>query len=199
MMRKTVSEYYDSQISFNHFLHSGMEWKGFDAQSHSIFEIIYVKEGNLTYIVDEKIYHVDANSLIITRPNKTHVIHFNQSDYDRYDIMFNPTIIHPEAYNLLPENIDVISLDKPYSTLEILEKMDIFCNHFTGDALKKIVTNLIEELFFYILTIVDSPSSEVSTTITNSLFAVIDWTFSSLQSEPIDFLALKSNAIIFTS
>ncbi|MBQ4136468.1 MAG: helix-turn-helix transcriptional regulator [Clostridia bacterium] len=156
------AEYYDSKISYNHFLYTDMSWEGIEAQTHQAFEIIFVKKGDLTYVVNEKMYNVKDNSLILTRPNKTHIIYFNKCDYERYDIIFNTSIIHPEIYNSFPENLDVISLENTSGFAETFEKLDLFCNHFKDDALKKVLSDVIEEIFYYIYACASTHSKEIS-------------------------------------
>ena len=162
MKCRVLAEYYDNNISYNHFSYTDMNWKGIEAQTHQGFEIIYVTEGDLTYVVNEKMYHVKKNSLILTQPNKTHIIYFNEKEYNRYDIIFNINMIHPDVYSRFPKNLDVISLEKPLPFLERFEKMDFFCKHFKGDALQNILSHVTEEIFYYILAVTDIRSDEIS-------------------------------------
>ncbi|MBO7149144.1 MAG: helix-turn-helix transcriptional regulator [Clostridia bacterium] len=150
MKCKSFAEYYDSKISYNHFHYTEMSWEGIEAQTHQAFEIIFVKKGDLTYVVNEKMYSVKDNSLILTRPGKTHIIYFNDTDYERYDIIFNTSLIHSDIYNSFPENLDVISLENASGFIEGFEKLDLFCNHFRDDALKSVLSDIIEEIFCYI-------------------------------------------------
>lgn len=162
MKLRVLAEYYDNNISYNHFSYTNMNWKGIEAQAHRSFEIIYVKEGDLTYVVDEKMYRVKKNSLILTHPNKTHIIYFNQREYNRYDIIFDISMIHTDVYSRFPKNLDVISLEKPLPFLEMFEKMDFFCKHFKGETLRNILFNVTEEIFYYILATTDIRSDEIS-------------------------------------
>ena len=102
------------------------------------------------------------NSLILTRPNKTHNINFNQNNYERYDILFNPDIIFPDVYNALPKDLDVLFLVNPSQITEIFDRIDFFCNNFKGDALKNIILNMIEELFYCIVAAADTNYDEFS-------------------------------------
>ncbi len=175
MKHSIFAEYYDDNISFNHYSYTDMNFSGFEAHTHQAFEIIYVKEGDLTYVVNEKMYHVQKNSLILTRPNNTHIIYFNQKKYSRYDIIVAESLIHPDVYQKFPKDVDVISVKKPQPFLEIFGKMDFFCNHFTGDALRNILSNVIEEIFYYLLVVTATVSDEISlnTYTTDSLLSKV--------------------------
>ena len=128
--------YKDPRVYFNHFRFTDLEVAGVSPHSHNAFEFIFLKEGNLNYVIDEKIYNVKSGSIIITRPNKMHSLHFNDNTYDRCDIVFNPDLIFPEVYNSLPKELDVILLENPSVFMSIFAKLDYFCNHFRGGSAK---------------------------------------------------------------
>ena len=119
---------------------------------HNVFEMIYLIEGDITYIIGEKVYNVTDNHLILTRPNLRHFIKFNNKNvYERYMITFQKSIIHPEIYGMLPHDLDVITFQNPKHIIALFEKCGLYCNHLIGDALKKILTHITEEIFLNII------------------------------------------------
>ena len=85
MQTKTYSSYSDNNLVYNHLEHSSLIWSSTTPDTHDIFEIIYIKKGSVTYVVEGKSYQVGKNSIIFTRPGMMHTIYFNDySIYDRY-------------------------------------------------------------------------------------------------------------------
>lgn len=152
MPLSTYAEYYDNRLSYNHRRIINTESYRFEPQTHDAFEIIYVKEGNITYRIDEKTFSVKNNSLILTRPGKMHLMDFvTNSAYDRYDIIFDGKIIFKEIYSSLPDELHVIDCDSIPLISGIFEKMDFYCNNFSSEALGNILVHLTEEIFYNIV------------------------------------------------
>ena len=119
---------------------------------HNVFEMIYLLEGDITYVMGEKVYNVTDNHLILTRPNLRHFIKFNNKTvYDRYMVTFQKSIIHSDIYGMLPNDLDVITFQNPKHIISLFEKYSFYCNHLKGDALKKIFTHITEEIFLNII------------------------------------------------
>lgn len=134
---------------YNHLRFENFEFDGIEPQIHDIYELILVKQGELSYIIDDRKYYVKSNSLIFTRPGKRHIINFlSKEAYERYDILFDRKLVFPEVFEKIPRDIDVITLNKNYPIEEIFKKMDFYCENFSGEALKNILAGLIDEIFY---------------------------------------------------
>ena len=171
-MEETLfSSYYDLQISFNHKRIKMLDFSGVDSHSHDVFEFIYLNKGSLTYIIDEKTFKVEEDSLIITRPGNLHMINFDDSlIYDRHNIIFEEGIVFPEIYERLAKCPDVISCKNHPQIGELFRKADFYCSHFSGDALKNVLSHLIDEIA-YNAVILNGNDSEETACDTNPLFA----------------------------
>ncbi len=156
MKFKNLSEYSDNSFIYNHLRYTDVEWPCVPPEAHDVFEIICLKKGDITYLVEGKTYHVTENSMILTRPDKRHIIYFNErSEYDRYDLMFDKSILLPEIYDALPQHLDVINLEGFPVVLNLFEKMDFYYAHYSGAALKNILVHLVEEIFYNVIVLCD--------------------------------------------
>lgn len=184
MSLATYAEYYDHRLSYNHRRIVNTEIFRFEPQTHDAFEIIYVKEGNITYRVDEKTFSVTNNSLILTRPGKMHLMDFNtNSTYERYDIIFDRNIIFKDIYSGLSSELHVIDCDSIPLVSGIFEKMDFYCNNFSSGALGNILVHLTEEIFYNIV-LKNQPAKPLNYTIDTQFADLIEYIDSHL-CEPI--------------
>ena len=118
---------------------------------HDVCEIILVKSGNVSAIIGEQIYKLGKNNLILFRANTPHRMMFDgDSDYERYDILFDETVLANQVFDRLPQNLCYIDCNGNSSILNLFENLDFFCAHFNGDDLGLLLKNTIDELLFRI-------------------------------------------------
>ncbi len=152
MSKSTVLDYASDEFWAHYSEDASIAAKGIAPHVHNVFEMIFLIEGDLTYIIGEKVYNVTDNYLILTRPNLRHIIKFNNKKaYRRYVITFDKSIIHPQIYDMLPSDLDVITFRDPRHITDLFEKYSFYSNHIDGDALKKILTHITEEIFLNII------------------------------------------------
>lgn len=147
-----LCSYACEKFVYNHMCHENFDFEFIEPQTHSEFELIFVKSGELNYIIEDRIYNVGENDMIFTKPGMLHRINFlSREKYDRYDILFKADIIFPGVFDKIPEDIDVFYIKKTKRIEEIFKKMDFYCENFTGSALENILTHSIDEIFYNIL------------------------------------------------
>ncbi len=170
-----LSEFYNHKISFNHKKFTDITVDRVEPQTHDGFEIIYVKEGNLTYRIADKSFFVKKDNMILTRPGNIHLIDFNdKAVYDRYDIIFDVNVIFNDIYKKLSEDIHVMDCAKSPMISELFEKMDYYCAHYTDSALENILLHLADEIFYHI---VPKKASSASVKVTEhpELFQILSY------------------------
>ncbi len=173
----TFTSYYDSQISFNNSFFTNIASRHTNAQTHNAIEFIYLKNGSITYTIDEKTYTVESDGLIITPPRKLHTITFNNLDiYERFDVICDENLIFPEIYEKILNAPDVINCKKLPIFLELFKKLDYYCKHFSGDVLKNLLSHLIDEIAYNII---------IATT---SSLETQDYSFDNMFSEIIEYI-----------
>ena len=154
MKHEKIAEFKSKQLVYNHMKYTEIEPYFIPSHYHDVIEILYIKNGDLTYYVEGRKYRVKKNSLIITRPLSNHNIDINSLDiYERYGVLVENKVIKDSIVNNIPDNMDVINLNEYPQIAEIFSKTDFYITHFEGDELKKILSNLIEEVFYNIIII----------------------------------------------
>lgn len=140
-------QYYYESDSFI-FSHLTMETpQDFPLHNHDVYEIIFLKKGDISYMADGREYRPSRNSLLLTPPFKNHSVHFNSpSSYERYDIVFDESKLAPCTRRKLPEDIVVINFDSYSMAAELFRKMDYYYENFEGEDMERLLTLLLEEL-----------------------------------------------------
>ena len=150
---------------YNHNLFENLDIDGIPPQFHDFYEIIFLKRGDISYSIEDKIYTVHENGIIFTRPGMIHRINFlNKDIYDRHDILFSEKIIFPEVLKMIPANMDVLHIKKYKYIDALFSGMDFYCSKFEGEALENILTHLIDEILYNIVIskeVTDSPAEDV--------------------------------------
>ena len=136
-------------LVYNHQLYRSLSKEHLPPQTHDVYEILYVKTGDIAYSVEEKSYRVRGNSLILTRPGKLHILQFyDRAEYDRYDLFFEGESIHSNVFAQIPEELDVIEFGEDTAVLELFQKMERYCSYFEGDALQSVLSDLAEQMIY---------------------------------------------------
>lgn len=132
---------FGKQLMANHLCHKRMDIDGFLPHTHDTWEVIYIKSGSVSYLIEGRCYTVESGSCILTRPGVRHTIRFRDSSvYDRYAILLNSPL-----FDTLPETLEVISLDNNPIVQELFHKMDFYTAYLEGDTLEWVLTQLTEE------------------------------------------------------
>ena len=157
MKHEKIAEFRSKRLVYNHMKYTEIEPYFIPPHYHDVFEILYIKNGDLTYHVEGKKYRVKKNSLIITSPLSNHNIDINTLDiYERYDFLVENKVIKESILQRLPAEMNVINLNEYPQIAEIFTKIDFYVNYFEGDELKKVLSNLVEEVFYNIIIIAEN-------------------------------------------
>lgn len=143
------SEFRDLGLVYNHKHYKPLKMDHIPPQTHDVYEMIYIKTGDVTYLVEEKSYRIGSNSLILTRPGNLHILQFHDpEEYDRYDVFFEADAVHPQALSRIPDGLDVIDFGEDTSVMELFQKMERYCRYFEGAELKAVMTDLVEQIVY---------------------------------------------------
>lgn len=134
--------------------------------SHDICEIIYLKKGDISYMVEGKVYKLTRNILFLTHPLENHAILINNSaPYERYNVLFDQNAMPSGIYNRISPNTIALNFDSNPIVLDIFKKMDFYCEHFQGTELQTILMHLTEEVLYnFVLGAEHSEQNAVYTT-----------------------------------
>lgn len=169
------SNYQDDIISCNHLSYPYPDSVDFPLHTHDICELIFLKKGDISGIINGKIYKLQKNDLIIFRPRVLHGIQPDSNkEYERFDILFDEKKIANNIFEKIPKDLDVVNLGDNAYMKDIFKKLDIYFYHFKEKDLSKLITNLIEELVFNLSLIKENKREHIS--------------FNSLVNKAIEFI-----------
>ncbi len=124
----------------------------FVPHTHHAWEIILIKSGDLSYIVDDKIYQVGVDTLLITKPSTLHSISFNTPEpYERYRIYFENSIMPEGLISQIPDDLDIIDFKGNDLISALFDKMRYYSDEFDPDAAQILLQNTVQELIYNII------------------------------------------------
>lgn len=116
---------------------------------HSEYEILYILNGDVTYIVEDKKYKLKKYDLIITRPNQYHLIQIDSSAcYERQNVIFDENVINIKGLNHLLGDLDVVNCKHIPIIANIFEKIDYYLSVLEEEKFFEMVAILIKELVY---------------------------------------------------
>lgn len=119
----------------------------FPMHNHDIYEMIFLKKGDISYMIEGKIYQPTKNSLLLTPPLQNHAVLFNSPvPYERYNIVFDERTLNPLAYKKLSSETIIINFDSHPIVTDLFTKMDYYYECFKGDDRKVLLMHLVEEV-----------------------------------------------------
>ena len=123
----------------------------FSRHTHSTHEILYILDGDATYIIEDRKYKLHKGDLIFTRPMQYHAILLEPlTRYERYGIQFDAEKLGIESTALIPEDLDVINLGGRDIIEQFFKKCDQYRKRCAPELFEQILTHLLCELFYNI-------------------------------------------------
>lgn len=146
------SDFYSDDVFYNHSSKTDHIPDEFMPHFHDITEMIFIKSGDISYVVGGKKYKLKKDTLVLSRPTDRHCICIDGPDlYERYNILYNEKKLPFNIYEKIPADTNVIDFAENSAVISLFKKMDYYCENLEGENLNKILTNLIEEIFFNII------------------------------------------------
>lgn len=157
-----VSEFKDKNILFNHYIFLPPDDSTFVSHTHDICEMIFLKKGNVSGIINGKVYQLQKNDLIIFRPGVLHRIRIDGNcEYERTDILFDEKVLANNAFRNIPQELNVVNCTENQPIIENFKRLDFYCQKFSGEDLKKLVTGLVEEIIFNLTLVTGKKDKEL--------------------------------------
>ena len=157
-MPQTVSAFHNSDIVYNHFLNKNNTTREYSTHSHTMMcEILFFRQGNASYVIENREYKLQENDLVFIRPARYHYIRFDAPhSYERYVIKFNNNALHINT-DILPGDGEIFHCEQGGIIESIFKKLDYYTAKFDKKALSEIVAFLIKEIV-YNLSLSNSPA-----------------------------------------
>ena len=143
----TFYEYSNDLIYYNHARKTKQSRSDYWAHSHDAYEIIFYKKGSIIYTINGQEYRLAQHDLVFTRPFDIHYIDtFENDTYERYNILFDKSILPDSISNKITRDINVLSFNNNQNVINLFKKMDFYCENVHGEELGIVLKNLIQEV-----------------------------------------------------
>ena len=146
-MQNTI--YKDRYIYFSHNIDTTPSDDKFPFHTHDVCEMIFLKSGNISAVIDGKEFKMHENSLVIFKPGVVHRIKINgKCTYNRYCILFDPNRIASLPFSTLDPQLFVVNLSGNHFLTDIFKKADFYIKNIPSDEFGKIISHLTEEIIY---------------------------------------------------
>ena len=141
----------------------------FSSHTHSVYELLYINNGDVTHIIEDKKFKLRAGDLIFIRPNMYHFIQIDSSerDYERINIHFAAGDINTDM-SIIPDSVNVINTNENSRLSDIFGKVSVYANTFDSEVFYKILKGLITEVV-YNISLTDSVDEREELSVTNPI------------------------------
>ena len=155
---KTIIKCYDENVEFSHKRYEMPDCDYFSVHTHNIFELIYIIEGDVTHVVEDKRYKLREGNLVLVRPFCYHFISIDTPKaYERYNIGFNAERLGFDMSKVSCD-LNVLNVKDHPRLKEIFSKLDYYYLTFGADEFLDIFKGLLKEIL-YNLSLVESDES----------------------------------------
>ena len=147
------SQYENGDFIYNHITKKNHSRDDYSPHFHDVYELVFVKSGAVSYIVDGRKYALCPDSLVISRPGDIHCICIEDTkcEYERYNILFSEKSLSSRVYEKIPKNVNVIDFNRGNTVKAIFSKMEYYSKALEKEELKSILPSLTEEVLFNVL------------------------------------------------
>ncbi|MBQ8359018.1 MAG: helix-turn-helix transcriptional regulator [Oscillospiraceae bacterium] len=151
------SEYDDGSVCYSHATKTKQNTDDYFLHYHDAAELIFIKSGDISYQINQRKYPVGKNTLIFSRAFEQHgIVVDGESEYERYDILFDEKMLPAELFDRIPRELDVINFDTNKSVIQIFDKMEFYCKELSGEDFRRVLMHLIEEVLLNMIIELDA-------------------------------------------
>ena len=137
------------RVFFKHEISENLPCDAYSMHTHNAYELIYFLDGDASHVIEDRKYKLKKGDLILIRPLSYHFIQIEgQARYERYDFLFDPSAHGVEGVDLLPDTLEVVSLEENPVAKDVFRRCDIYRQSCTEEVFSRILPHLLSELFY---------------------------------------------------
>ena len=139
-----------NNLNFAHKIDTGPIFSEiFEEHFHLIYEIIFLLEGKVELILENKLYHLEVGDMIFIKPGQHHYVSPNPKyKYERYVLKFPEEMIPAHILNEIKNKPSTTTI-KNTILPEIFSRFDWHYKNYLGKDIENIMTNVLNELLSY--------------------------------------------------
>ena len=140
---------YTEKIYFKHEVSYKLPKDVYSMHTHDVYELLYFLEGDASLVIEDRKYKLNKGDLILIRPFHYHYIQIDScTDYERYDILFDPLRDRIDGLELLGEEREVIPILENTVAQNIFRKTDIYRERCCKEQFEVLLPHMLSELFY---------------------------------------------------
>ena len=144
---KKLLDHHGKDFYYNHIIYENIINLNIHSHSHNILEVLFFLDGDVTYVIEDKMYKLKKNDLIIIYPRKNHHIVFNsQAKYERYNLLFDISVVK-EFLSYIPNAIEVFNVSNNQIIINCFQKLDFYKKNLPDKIFDNLANNIIKEIF----------------------------------------------------
>lgn len=137
------------RVFFKHEISEDLPCDAYSMHTHNAYELIYFLDGDASHVIEDRKYKLKKGDLVLIRPLSYHFIQIDgRARYERYDILFDPQAHGVEGVELLPDGLEVVSLEDNPVAADIFRRCDLYRQSCSEERFSRILSHLLSELFY---------------------------------------------------
>ncbi len=136
-------------ISGNHVYYERVMPDSILLHEHDVYELIYFVKISGVYFMEGKAYRLHKNDILLIPPNIQHRIIMDEpSEYDRYNVLFDPQLLPDELLEILPHINTILHVDE-HTVETFLSSYDLYINSFDRKKALVGIDAIVKALLFH--------------------------------------------------
>lgn len=145
---KTIANIKSNNYIFNHLIYDNYTDKYFAKHSHALYEIIYILDGEVEYIVEDKRYNAKKHDVILIRPYTYHYFTItSKANYEKIGILFDSNFLKIDP-SIIHHSIELLDCENNSILKSIFQKIDYYYKNFPEQIFLELYFSLIKEIVF---------------------------------------------------
>ncbi len=149
-MMESLCELINDKLIFNHKIYKNEMRPSFLMRHmHEGYEILFIKNGNIKYVIEDEEFLLQKNDVIFTRPHAYHYMEIPPNEtYDRINILLKNNKAFQAIYSVIPPQLHVFNCTNNPTVLQIFQKMCHYYSVFDEKTASRLIELLSEELLY---------------------------------------------------
>ena len=121
----------------------------YSMHTHNLYELLYFVKGDATCVIEERKYKLREGDLVLVRPYLHHKEQIDSvTDYERYNILFDPARHGVEGVWQIPEELAILHLENGSLASDVFRRMDAYRASLSDESFFRLLPHLLSELFY---------------------------------------------------
>ncbi len=162
-MTTTLYELSNEKLLFYHKLDANADKPCYLMRHmHEGYEIIFIKQGNIKYVIENEEFSLQKNDVIFARPHCYHYMEVPSDEpYERLNILLKYNRALNPIFSMIPPNLHVFNCKNNATIMQIFQKMSHYCSVFDKKTALRLIEMLSEELL-YNFTLINEKNLSIS-------------------------------------